>query len=744
MNKYIFGRKINALVHGGDYNPEQWLEYPEILKKDIEYMKKAGINEATLGVFAWAMYEPREGEFHFEWLKKIMDDLYENGIYTILATPSGARPVWLDNKYPEVMRVDQRGVRNRRGFRHNHCLSSPKFREKISIIDRKLAETVGDHPGLLMWHISNEFGGECYCDECKAKFRDYLKKKFDNDIDRLNHEWWTTFWSKRYTDFDQIEPPYTNGETAIMGLNLEWKRFTTQNFSEYMSVEIDTIREFSSRKDTPITTNFMKRFWDIDYRVLAKKLDAISWDSYPAFHNDRESYHDTMIDSAFDNALMRSMKKDRPFMLMESAPGHVNWMEYNKLKRPGVHEQFAIQTVACGSDTVQYFQIRQSRGAAEQFHGAVISHLGVPDTRVFKEVAATGDVLKRLSGIEGSVMKNKAAIVFEWDNWWALENAGGLSRRTKNYDKTCEGYWIRLMEYGVEADIISSEDAFDDYSLIIVPMLYLLKPGVADRLKKFTADGGILLGTYVTGYVNENTLCYLGGFPGDGLGDLFGVTIEETDTLYPSDKNAISISGGKLPEAEWEVRDYAELLRIKDAEILGTYKTDFYKGMPALTCKTYGKGKAYYQAARCDLKDMDGLLGLLLTESGIEHKKLGAGVEYHKRYGKDSIFEFYLNTSDDEIMINIPKGEDLLNGGEVGGDIRIPKKGYVVTERKLENAQKYPSKEEAERLLKEAESCNPGPWGDHSRTAAHCAEAIALRSGMNAEKANQPEGRFCD
>ena len=47
----------------------------------------------------------------------------------------------------------------------------------------------------------------------------------------------------------------------------------------------------------------------------------------------------------------------------------------------------------------------------------------------------------------------------------------------------------------------------------------------------------------------------------------------------------------------------------------------------------------------------------------------------------------------------------------------------------------YPDREEAHRLLTEAESCNPGPWGDHSRVAALCAERIARASGMNAEKA---------
>ena len=87
MEKKILFPQIGGIMHGGDYNPEQWLDRPDILEEDIRMMKKAGMNCATLGVFSWSTYEPREGEFHFAWLHDIMDKLYANGIYTILATP---------------------------------------------------------------------------------------------------------------------------------------------------------------------------------------------------------------------------------------------------------------------------------------------------------------------------------------------------------------------------------------------------------------------------------------------------------------------------------------------------------------------------------------------------------------------------------------------------------------------------------------------------------------------------------
>ncbi|MBP5264657.1 MAG: beta-galactosidase [Lachnospiraceae bacterium] len=682
VNKYVFGRPIGKIVHGGDYNPEQWLDRPDILQKDVEYMKEAGINEATLGVFSWATYEPREGEFHFEWLREIMDRLYANGIYTILATPSGARPVWMDQKYPEVMRVDGMGNRNRHGQRHNHCLSSGIFREKMRIINGKLAQAFSDHPGLLAWHISNEFGGECYCRLCTERFREYLRRRFHGNIEELNHEWWTTFWSARYSDFSEIEPPFQNGQTAIMGLNLEWRRFTTWNYEEYLMAEINALRAASDSKNIPVTTNFMGRFYGIDYHSLAKRIDFISWDSYPAFHNDQESYEETMLTSAFDHAIMRGMKKEQPFLLMESAPGLVNWMPYNKLKRPLVHEQFAVQALACGSDSVQYFQWRKSRGAAEQFHGAVISHDGTSDTRTFREVAHTGEILKRLSKLEGTVKRNKAAILFDWNNWWAIDGSGGLSGKTKKYDVTCMDYWKALMRQGVEADVISQEEDFSEYELVIAPMLFLLKPGTAERLKSFVEKGGILLGTYLMGYVNENCLCFMGGFPGDGLRELFGIMAEDIDTLYPSDSNGILPCGNGYGTGSFTVKDYAELLKNDDAEVLGTYAEDFYAGRPALTCKSCGGGKAYYQAARCSMSDMDGFFARLLSEAGIETKKLPSGVEYHERIGESGVYEFYLNVSEGDAELTDLAGIDLITGCEISGAARLGPKKYLILERR--------------------------------------------------------------
>lgn len=645
-------RLPGQLLHGGDYNPEQWLDRPDILEKDIEYMKNAGINTVTLGVFSWSVYEPREGEYHFEWLDAIMDRLYANGIYIILATPSGARPVWLDQKYPEVMRVNALGVRNTHGLRHNHCMSSPVYRRETARIDELLARRYGSHPGLILWHVSNELGGACYCPLCVERFRSWLKKKYGT-IENLNKQWWTTFWSHTFTDFDQIDPPSPRGEGSIHGLNLDWKRFTTWNMNDYMSSEIEVLRRVTP--DIPVTTNFMHVYKGLDYHQMAPQLDIISWDSYPAWGNSHETLTDTFLHTAFEHGVMRSMKPDRPYLLMESTPSIVNWHPANRQKRPGLHRLTSLQAIACGSDSVLYFQWRKGRGSYEQYHGAVIDHLGTDDTRVYREVAALGQELKGMEQIRGSVLQSDIAVIFDWDSRWAIEDMAGLSDR-KNYDETVAGIYKMLLCHGLEPALISSEDAFEPYKVVIAPMLYVLKPGVAGRLKDFVAGGGHVLATYLTGYVNENTLCWLGGFPGDGLLELFGLYSEEIDSLYPDERGTLRF----VPEAEksgdesgatYEIRDFCEVLRADTAKPLAVYTSDYYAGTPVITQNTYGSGKAWYLGARCDASAMARLLEGICQEAGLLWEELPLGLEVHRRYHKDGrCYTFMLNTTQEAIF----------------------------------------------------------------------------------------------
>ena len=253
------------LLHGGDYNPDQWLEYPEVFEEDVRLMKEANVNCVSLGIFAWAVLEPEEGRYELDWMDHIITRLGEEGIQVVLATPSGAMPNWLTQKYPEVMQVQADGHRNLPGKRHNFCYTSPVMREKITSIDRVLAERFGRRDNVILWHISNELGGNfgdstCHCELCQEAFRQWLKKKYGT-LENLNSAWWNHFWSHTYTDWRQIHSPGPYGETTSTALVLDWRRFSTEQISSFCELEIKTVKEAS---DLPATTNFMDFFKGLD------------------------------------------------------------------------------------------------------------------------------------------------------------------------------------------------------------------------------------------------------------------------------------------------------------------------------------------------------------------------------------------------------------------------------------------------------------------------------------------------
>ena len=370
-------------LHGGDYNPEQWVDMPEIVDEDMRLMKEANCNEMTAGIFAWAEIEKEEGEFDFSLLDEVMDKVAQNGGKVVLATPSGARPVWLAEKYPEVLRVMENGKRILFGYRHNHCYTSPVYREKVRIIDEKLAERYANHPALAGWHLSNEYNGACYCDLCVGAFRKWLAEKYDHDIEKLNRAWWSRFWSHRYQRFDQINPPHDKyaGEGGTNGHNLDWKRFISHQTVDFAKNEADAVRKYS---DKAITTNCMGIFAGYNHRDMAEVLDVYSNDFYPAWWRDTLK---TAQKTAFDCALCRGMKHGKPFMVMESAPGINQWsMNFSKQKSNEEQLLEAFLFIANGADTLQYFQWRKGRGSGEKFHGAVVDHYGKSDTRVFQNV----------------------------------------------------------------------------------------------------------------------------------------------------------------------------------------------------------------------------------------------------------------------------------------------------------------------------------------------------------------------
>jgi beta-galactosidase len=679
MNRY---RNEKRLLHGGDYNPDQWLDRPDILAQDLEFMRLSHTNTFSVGIFAWSALEPEEGKFQFEWLDKIMDDIYAIGGNVILATPSGARPAWLSENYPEVLRTDSNRVKMLHGGRHNHCFTSPIYREKVQIMNRKLAERYHDHPALLMWHISNEFSGECHCDLCQEAFREWLQKKYST-LEELNRVWWTPFWSHTYTNWSQVESPSPIGEGGVHGLNLDWRRFVTDQTIDFYEHETTDLRRLSP--DVPITTNFMADTHDLipfqalDYSKFAKHVDVLSWDCYPAWHNDWDTTATLASKVGFINDLYRGMKQ-QPFLIMESTPSGVNWHDVNKTKRPGMHLLSSLQLVAHGSDSVMYFQWRKSRGSSEKFHGAVVDHDCSTANRVFKDVTSVGQALEQIASVKGTNKQADAAILFDWENHWALEDAQGYAKETKQYPQTLQEHYRALWELDVPVDVITKENDFAKYKLLIVPMLYMMSKETMRRLQEFTKNGGTVIGSYITGVVDEHDLVYQGAWP-EELQEIFGINVLETDTYYPKDHNHLSY-GNQI----FTINDYCAIIEAKGAQVTGTYEEDFYAGTPAITTNQYGDGKGIFMAPRTEFAFLQHFYKQLVDEVGLVNQWVEVGnpvVSVQERADEEVCYQFVMNFSEESQQIKVKQsGMDLVSGE--GTSMEMTLKPYEVKVVKIE------------------------------------------------------------
>ena len=668
---------LSKPAHGGDYNPDQWLDEPEILKQDIALMKKAHVDLVSVGIFAWAKLEPEDGVYDTEWLKKIIDDLYENGISVLLATPSGARPAWLSQKYPEVLRTEDNGVVNHHGNRHNHCLSSPVYRRKVHAINEVLAERFGAHPGVKGWHISNEYSGQCRCEYCQQAFRAWLQKRYVT-LENLNKRWWTAFWSKTFTDWAQIRSPEKNGEMGLTPLKLAWRRFINDQTLDFIRNEIEPIRRLCP--DKPVTINTMGFHYDYDYASFAHDVDFFGYDSYP-FWGSGDDYK-TALGTAFTYDFVRGFGRQN-WSLMESTPSQVNWHDTCKLKRPGMHLLSSLQAVAHGSDTVMMFQWRKARGGAEKFHGAVVSHDGSADTRVFRDVTQVGEALEKLAPLVGSQTHSPVALLFDQHNRWALDAAEG-PHRDQQYEKTLFEHYIGLKSNHVNVDVVHAAAELDSYKLVVAPYLYLLEEGIAEKLAGYVRGGGTLVISYMSGLVDEDDRCFLGGFPGP-LKDVAGVINTETDALYDFDKNGIALNGA-LPgmDARYDCGFTCALLTPTKAETLGVYTDDFYAQTPALTKNSYGKGECFYLAARPEQRFLNDFYRALFARCGITPlaENLPEGVLVSRRVSADTVYTFYMNFSGREQTLTGLRGQNALTGEALEGSVRLGLNGILV----LENA----------------------------------------------------------
>ena len=673
--KMTAGRPLKAadrIWFGGDYNPDQWDD--ATIDQDMKLFREAGINLLTLPVFSWAKLEPDEGVYTFEWLDRIIDKIWQNGIHICLATPTSAQPAWLSARYPEVLPVDIAGRRRTHGMRVMYCVNSAKYRERARAIAEQFAMRYAHHPALVLWHVSNEYGTTCYCPACQAKFRVWLRERYGS-LEELNRRWFTSFWGRTLTSFDEVFVPNELNDDYRFNpaVQLDYMRFVTDSTAECFENEAQVLKRYNP--EIPVITNMSGYIKKLDQQVMTAHQDAVGFDNYP-------SPWDPPYFVAMKHDIMRGLKNGQSYLVTEQSPNQQNWQPYNRLKRPGEVRLLAYQGLAHGSDSCLYFQMRQSVAGQEKFHGAVIGRSGKGDTRIFREIAQMGKEFNRLGDrFLRAETHAKAAILFDWNNWWALELASGPSR-DMDYLKTVSLYYHAFHRHNIDVDIVSPSADLSGYFLVTIPELYMLRPGIADRLLQFVREGGTLVGTVMTGIADENDRCLFGEYPGP-LREAFGIRVEETDALRPEENNVLTCAeGAEIGSGKtYRCGFLCDLLHLEGAKPLAFYGKDFYAGMPAVTEHYYGKGKAYYIGTQPDEEFLSDFYENLFADCGLSPVfSAEEGIEIRERDGEKGRTVFVLNDTEEPRRVDLGSchWRNLLNDEILTGAQELPGREVLV------------------------------------------------------------------
>lgn len=636
-----------AFYYGTDYYPEHWPR--DRWETDAKLMEEMGIDVVRMAEFSWAKMEPREGEFHFEWLKEAVALLAKHGIKSILGTPTAAPPAWIIEKNPEIQPIDSDGTQHFFGGRHHDCQSNETYRQHIRRFVTAMATAFKDDPNVVGWQIDNELGNShynlCYCPSCTAHFQEWLRKKYGT-VDALNNAWGTWFWSQQYDSFEQVQAP----KVTVSGRNpsavLDWNRFCSDLIVDFQQLQIDIIRSICPPEQF-ITHNMMGFSDKVSYYDLAKSLDFASHDQYPGGHF-AVAPHQPNDRLAGDLDFIRSVK-GKNFWIMEQQAGITGWETIGRMPQPGQLSLWAMQSVAHGADTIVFFRWRTCTVGTEQYWHGILPHSGQPG-RSYRELKELIHKTRPLMAeIQGVSPKPEVGIVYSYDQNYAMKIQPHNPKMS--YMEQIRKYYAAFYKRNIPVDFVQDTADFSRYKLLVAPLQYLMDPELEQRYRDYVRGGGHLVLTMRTGVKDRNNICMSDRPLPGALSDVLGIEVPDYDSLWETD---LKVRWG---DQFYTAEQWSDLIDLKGAQPLAECASQFYAGSPAITVNQYGDGLAYYVGNEPGEELMDRLAGELAEKAGTAPvADAPEGVEVVMRRGETKAYLFVLNHNETQQQFTVPAG----------------------------------------------------------------------------------------
>jgi len=650
---------------GADYYPEHWPR--QRWETDARLMEDAGFNVVRLAEFAWIYMEPEEGRFEFGWLDEALGVLDSHGVSAILCTPTAAMPAWVARKYPATLATQLDGTRIRWGVRKNNCFTSGAYRMLSERITRAMAEHFARAPNVIGWQTDNEFGHPvCFCDACRAEFQDWLRRRYGT-LEELNRRWGTHFWGHVHTTWGEIEIP-ADANRYNPSLCLDWQRFFSHLNVRFQRDQVRILRELCPNHF--VTHNFMGLFSDLNYYDLAEDLDHVSWDNYPVWGAPGIPY-----DAAAGADVMRGLKR-KNFWIMEQTAGPGGGSTFGRNPRPGEIRKIAYQQLSHGAEGQLWFRWRTCTAGREQYWHGLLGHDGKP-LRRYREAARTAREFHALvPELEGTTVVPRVAMVYDYDSIWALRIQPGFAGNS--YHAAMRRYYGALMRAGVNVDMVPPTADLSQYRLVVAPELHVMPDAVADSLKSYVADGGVLLTDCRTGVKDETNLCHERTLPGL-LSEALDIVIEEYGSLSADMEYGVAGRGGL--EGRYTAVQYVDWVTPNGAETLALYEQWHVEALAAVTRNRFGEGWAYYVGTVVKEDAFyDRLMAEVLSSARVEPLiRPPEGVEVSVRRGNGKSLVFLLNHTEEERAVCVPAGgRELLTDTGTGEPIELNAYGVAV------------------------------------------------------------------